>query len=171
MLRITCLVLMSLAFSLFFSTSYAVNDNASCGPGVSMASSTNAIITINITSSTIYAGATTSSTSGCEGPFVDSRSRANIQFTEMYVAQNYEQILEEVAQGQGAYLHAVASMVGCSEAAYGSFSEITKEVYTQLFPAHRTQQENKHALARHFMEKVRSYIATHPQLSQMCVTS
>ena len=159
-----------LIFLLFSSTSYGVNDNANCGPGKSMASNTNAIVTVNISSSFTYAAATTSSTSGCDGPFASDGPTSG-RFTQIFLARNYQRISEEIAQGQGKYLETVAGLMGCPKAAKALFFQVTHQVYPELFPSLPVNDREKYVAAQGLMDTMKHHIAENPQLSQMCSAS
>ncbi|MBF0276772.1 MAG: DUF3015 family protein [SAR324 cluster bacterium] len=164
----TCVSFLGLFF--LSSTGFAVNDNANCGPGKSMASSENAIVTVNISSSLTYAAATTSSTSGCEGPFA-SGGRTSGRFTQLYLAHNFERISEEIAQGRGPYLQTLAGMMGCKKDAQAIFTQLTQEAYPELFKSVPASHLERFRQSRELIKKMKNHIVNNPQLSQMCATS
>jgi len=55
------------------------------------------------------------------------------QLQEEFVAQNYNNLAEDMAQGRGQYLDAMAALVGCSGEAVTSFSRMGQEKYEVLF--------------------------------------
>ncbi len=53
---------------------------------------------------------------------------------EVFVAANMENLSQEMAQGQGAHLDALAAVIGIEETDKSAFFTLTQEEYPRLFP-------------------------------------
>ena len=73
----------------------------------------------------------TSGTSGCNA---DSTVKVEKE-QEVFVAVNLETISQQMAQGNGQHLRALATLMGCSTTVYPDFAGMTQDKYEMLFPA------------------------------------
>lgn len=73
----------------------------------------------------------TSGTSGCDA----NDTVYNQQMQEEFVATNYEVLAEEMAQGHGQYVSALAELMGCDAAAQADFARMSQSRYESLFSA------------------------------------
>ena len=73
----------------------------------------------------------TTGTSGCNA----NDSVYNQQQQEQFVAVNYEKLSQEMAQGQGQYVSALAELMGCNAAAHTEFAQLSQSKYETLFSA------------------------------------
>lgn len=74
----------------------------------------------------------TTGTSGCDG---NDTVYNNQKYQEEFVATNYEVLSEEMAQGHGQYVSALAELMGCDAAAQADFARMTQAQYESLFTA------------------------------------
>jgi len=81
----------------------------------------------------------TTGTSGCN----QSDSVQNEKVQEDFVAVNYEKLSEEMAQGHGQYVSALAELMGCSAAAHTDFAQLSQSKYETLFS---TPEMDAHAM-------------------------
>lgn len=72
----------------------------------------------------------TTGTSEC----TDSAESAALD-QKAFIQHNYAKVSREAAQGQGEYLSAFATILGCEAQAHPSFFEMTKEQHGELFNA------------------------------------
>ena len=73
----------------------------------------------------------TTGTSGCN----QNDSVQNEKAQEDFVAVNYEKLSEEMAQGRGQYVSALAELMGCNAAAHADFAHLSQTKYETLFSA------------------------------------
>lgn len=73
----------------------------------------------------------TSGTSGCNADDVVLRDKEQVVF----VAANMDNLSQDMVQGSGQYLKSMAALMGCSDAVYGDFAELTQERYETLVPS------------------------------------
>ena len=73
----------------------------------------------------------TSGTSGCDA----NDTVYNQKMQEEFVSTNYEILSEEMAQGHGQYVSALAELMGCDAAARADFARMTQARYESLFSA------------------------------------
>ena len=73
----------------------------------------------------------TSGTLGCDGNDTVNNQKAQ----EEFVATNMEVLAEEMAQGNGQYVSALAELMGCDAAAQGQFAQMSQTRYESLFGA------------------------------------
>ncbi len=144
------------------SASWAVNK---CGVGPTVVGGSNTLLAqMGATftdgfSSTTNLSAITSGTSGCSNDgFVQSEQQ------KLYVAHNYENLEEALAQGEGPYLDSLLAVLGCSKQAKAPFVALTKEHYDQLFrKADELEQRTDD-----FLQTLDATVLTHPSLHHQC---
>ena len=99
----------------------------------------------------------TTGTSGCDG----NDTVYNQQMQEEFVATNMEVLAEEMAQGNGQYVSALAELMGCDVAAQAEFGSMTQSRYETIFSA--SDQEAKALLGT-----LKSEISKDALLSSSC---
>lgn len=73
----------------------------------------------------------TTGTSGCDA----SDTVYNDTLREEFVAVNFDNLSEEMAQGNGQYVAAMAELMGCDVSARTAFAEMSQTKYETLFSA------------------------------------
>lgn len=71
----------------------------------------------------------TSGTSGCDSDRVILRQHEQ----KVFVALNFNNLSQDMAQGAGEYVMALAELMGCPSRVYGEFSELSRQRYSVLF--------------------------------------
>ncbi len=145
----------------FLSASAAWADNGpGCGLGKQVWAGQKGIVAhilAAITNNSI-SPASSSMTTGTSGCSVDGIIMKEKR-AEVFVAVNLDNISQEMAQGQGSSLHALAGLMGCS-AVSAEFAGMTQAAYPVLFTGPATPHELVAGLKRE--------IAAHPELSAAC---
>lgn len=75
--------------------------------------------------------AITSGTSGCSNSGIIKKDVEQ----RLFVAVHMDNIYQEMAQGGGSHLDALASLMGCQTVSYGRFAGVTRHNLGRLFPA------------------------------------
>jgi len=70
----------------------------------------------------------TTGTIGCDKHSFAKNEREAVT----YAYNNYDQLQMEMAEGQGEFLHAFAQSLGCEEAVYNDFAQMTQSHYSTL---------------------------------------
>lgn len=86
----------------------------------------------------------------------------NCDWYTLFLEKEYEFLAEEVAQGQGEHLIALAEFNGCSRESYGTFGKVLKKNHGALFDY--SSHENHQLLSR----RVNSLIVSDEYLSSQC---
>lgn len=125
------LILGMVALSL--GSAWASDDGSGCGLG-SMAWKGQSGVIPNVlaisTNGTFYATfAMTSGTSNCKADGVVLQSKEQ----EVFVAANLGALDQEMAQGQGEHVVALAALMGCPTAMQGEFAQMSQESYRTVF--------------------------------------
>ena len=113
----------------------AAQDGSGCGLGAQVFKGQSGVAphvlaaTTNGTSGNQTFGIT-SGTSGCKA---DAVVKQEVE-QQMFVAANLDNLSQEMAQGQGEYLHALAGLMGCPGSVQGEFANLSQEKYAVLFP-------------------------------------
>jgi len=155
-------MLMAIAVSILLSSGVAfANDPTKCGlPSFAFKSSIPNVIINFFTSMPTYTLAVTSGTSNCGGI-------VQLPTKEMYYVQNtYDELSEEVAQGDGPHLKTLSAMIGCKSQAYKPFADMAQDNYQRLFPETTSQQSIPKA--QRFLDTLKAQISQHPQLAENC---
>ena len=97
-----------------------------------------------------------SGTSGCTN---DGKVWAE-QKTTVFAQLNFENLAQEMAQGQGEHLASLATLMGVPEENHAAFFAMTQERYTSLI---KTGEASPVAMVR----AINDAIATHPVLAQV----
>lgn len=79
----------------------------------------------------------------------------------VYAFNNFDSIKIEMAEGQGEYLQGFAKTMGCNEAAYGAFGEMTQQNYRAIIGTENTSSTQ-------MFKNVKSQIKQNPVLSSNC---
>ncbi len=101
--------------------------------------------------------AITSGTSNCGGR--GGFAKADAQ-KEMYVSANYDAITQEMAQGRGEHLNALANLMGCNDEGTKIFNNTLKKNYRTI----SSQATTPEAL----INTVEKTVATEPTLKTAC---
>ncbi len=78
---------------------------------------------------------------------------------EKFVVDNYEKLNEEVAQGSGEYVNALAIIMGCSTDTHSQFVEHIRQSYGELFYLSKTGD---------FLDKIDEIIKNDDRLNESC---
>ncbi len=142
---------------------YASSAFANCGPGPIVVRKSKGALRQSLgasTNSTLLPTQTfaiTSGTSGCRRSGL-VRGEAEQRF---FVALHMDNIVQELAQGQGRYVDGLASLLGCGSEVYGEFGRMAQENYASLFPAVEMKP-------RELLAAVKEQMRRHPLLSRNC---
>jgi Protein of unknown function (DUF3015) len=157
-------VLVALAFlGLVFGTSaYASNEGPGCGLGTQLFKGQSGVLPMTLAATTngISGNQTfgmTSGTSGCKADSVIMNDKAQ----EAFVATNLSTLNQEMAQGQGEHVMALASLMGCPTAAQSEFARVSQESYGSVFAT--TDAQPNVVLAT-----LKEEIGRHPTLAASC---
>jgi hypothetical protein len=101
---------------------------------------------------------TSSLTTGTFGCDADAVIKAEHE-AQFFVAWNMPRVSEDMARGDGEYLHSLASLMGC-DAAYGEFASMTQEKYSELVDGANTPDQ--------FLGNLKREISARPALSTAC---
>lgn len=156
-------LLLIAALSLAFGTSaWATNDGPGCGLGSQLFKGQSGVVphvlaaTTNGTSGNATFGMT-SGTSGCKQDNVVLREKEQ----EAFVATNLGTLNQEMAQGQGQHVTALASLMGCPTAVYGEFAQMSQDSYGTVF----AQSDVK---AGTVLASLKDEMGRHPALASSC---
>ena len=144
------------------SLSFAADQSSGCGAGwyifkknslVSsyLRSSTNSLLSNNTFGMT-------SGTSNCAKHDIVQKEKESLYFAEA----NQENLMVEMAQGQGENLQAFALTLGCSPDVMSDFGQMTQKQYNVIYPSATVAPAQ-------VLERVKAQIYTHPVLAQGCV--
>lgn len=84
----------------------------------------------------------TSGTSGCARHSIVMDDKMGLHF----IAANYQNILLDVAKGNGEYLLGLSRSMGCSDEVSGIFSNETKIHFSEIFPIVNGQENHERSL-------------------------
>lgn len=132
-----------MAFSLLPAAAVLADEGAGCGLGKTLWEGQSGLLA-NISAATTNGSSGTQTfgiTSGTSGCNADSTVKTEKE-QEVFVAVNLENISQEMAQGNGEHLRALATLMGCSTSVYGEFAGMTQDKYEVLFPAADTSTLN-----------------------------
>lgn len=113
---------------------YAEDQSSGCGLGwqVSRRNSLVSSFARSLTNATFSNTiGMTSGTSGCSRHMIVKNDKQDIHYAEA----NYNELMVEMAAGQGEYLQGFAAVLGCRPAAYKAFSGMTQSKYSEIFSA------------------------------------
>jgi hypothetical protein len=128
------LVLLGLLGMALGTTAMAANDGPGCGLGTQLFKGQSGLIPMSLAATTngISGNQTfgmTSGTSGCKSDGVILNEKEQ----EAFVATNLSALNQEMAQGQGQHVTALASLLGCPAAVRGDFARMSQESYGTVF--------------------------------------
>lgn len=101
--------------------------------------------------------AMTSGTSGCDTDQVILREKEQ----EVFVAVNMGNLSQEMARGDGEYLHSLAGLMGCSTAVYSDFATLTQDKFAVLFNGDATSTS-------HLLTGLKREMLADPKLASSC---
>lgn len=99
----------------------------------------------------------TSGTSGCDRHSIVKKEKKSLHYAEA----NFDNLMIEMSQGQGEYLNAFASVLGCDPEA---FSSVTQQRFGEIFSQETTN-------APRLLKNVTSVIQSNPTLAASCAPS
>lgn len=157
-------VLVALAFfSLAFgSVALAAQDGPGCGlGGQAMAGKSGLLMQLVATFLNGFSGTQTfgmtSGTSGCKSDSVILNDKQQ----EAFVADNLGTLNQEMAQGQGEHVMALASLMGCPTAAHSEFARVSQESYGTVFASADVQADA-------VLASLKDELGRHPALASSC---
>jgi len=160
MKRILTVLALSLLPSL---TAFASADGPGCGVGQMMFKGSSGLISHILalsTNGTFSASfAVTSGTSGCDTSATVRLERER----SLFVTANHHTLSLEIAQGGGAYVRSLASLMGCGSVST-AFARAVQEKYGVLFASDRSIQSD-------LIGELRQVIQASPQLAAGCTIS
>ena len=129
----------SLALGLLMATQAMADNGPGCGLGATVFKGKKGLIphilagTTNGTSYNQLFGIT-SGTLGCSDDAVVKKDKEQ----EVFVASNLDSLSIDMAQGNGAHLDSLASLMGCTGEVSADFARMTQEKFNTLFPSDAT---------------------------------
>lgn len=102
----------------------------------------------------------TSGTSNCTG--AGGYVKAEVA-QEMYVSSNFDSLSQEMAQGSGEHLSALASLMGCEQNSHAQFSAVLKQNYRSIASQASTPEQ--------MLQSVKSTVSSDSNLSSSCSNS
>ncbi|MBF0359450.1 MAG: DUF3015 family protein [Oligoflexia bacterium] len=136
-----------LLFSLILSTSIWAGGDTSTGCGVGWYV-TKSMTTIGATTRASTNGtfsntlAMTSGTSGCARHSIVMNEKMGLHF----IAANYQNILQDLSQGNGEYLLGLSRTMGCSDNVSNIFSTEARSHFSEIFPIVNGQENPERSL-------------------------
>ena len=98
----------------------------------------------------------TSGTSGCDADAVILREKEQ----EVFVAANFDRLSQDMAQGRGELVDAMASLMGCSSSVHADFAHLGQERYGEIFTGQGDTQL--------VLTNLKREMAAHPVLASSC---
>ena len=129
-----------------------------------LASKDPGMLSVNVTFSPTFAGASTSGTSGCK------KWKFSAQVRQEFVESQWAQLREASAQGRGAYLAVFSDVMGCETAGLHVFSQMMKSNYKRLYPDQKNplsdpmEKQRQGIRADLFLREVETMIRENQQL-------
>jgi len=127
------LVLAAAAMMLASGSVMAAETGPGCGVGKLVFEGSKGILFQNLAWTTnVYLGnifSITFGTSGCSADAVILRDKEQ----EVFVAANLDQLSQDMAQGRGEYVNAMAALMGCDSSVYATFGEMGQQRYGAIF--------------------------------------
>jgi len=138
---------------------------AECGPGPVVTSNDQSIAlqSLGATTNAFFLPtqtlAITSGTSGCsnDGLIYKDKEQA------VYVAYNYEGIVEDLAAGQGEHLSALAGLMGCDRSATDALGTVAQERFEAVVPERGRAPDA-------LLAALKREAAAHPRVASGCAT-
>ena len=129
-----------------------------------LASKDPGMLSVNVTFSPTFAGASTSGTSGCK------KWKFSAQVRQEFVESQWAQLREASAQGRGAHLAVFSSVMGCETEGLHVFSQMMKSNYKRLYQDQKNllsepMEKRRHGIrADLFLRDVETLIRENHQL-------
>ena len=148
--------------AMFGGSAYASGDGAGCGLGSMVFKGQKGMIpnllaaTTNGTSGSQTFGIT-SGTSNCKADAVVQREHEQ----RIFVAANLDTLSQQMAQGSGAHVSALAGLMGCSTESQGEFARMGQEKYGVIFSSTDAQPEA-------VLATLKDEMGRHPTLAASC---
>lgn len=145
-----------------FATSQAIARDASdgCGLGWEITQKTSFLATTTRSTTNVFVPPTFGMTSGTLGCSQHSLVQKKDEAAAVYASENYDSLRQEMSEGQGENLVAFASLLGCKEAAYTDFTNVTRSHFPTIIGNDATPLQ--------FFFNVRSEIDSNPALAANC---
>jgi hypothetical protein len=155
------LVLLGLIGMAFGSTAFAAQDGAGCGLGSMLFKGQSGMVPnlLAMTTNGMFGNtfSMTSGTMGCKADSVILREKEQ----EAFVATTLSELNQEMAQGQGQHVTALASLLGCPTAVHGDFARMSQDSYGKVFA-----QSDVQAVA--VLASLKDEMGRHPVLASSC---
>jgi len=129
-----------------------------------LASKDPGMLSVNVTFSPTFAGASTSGTSGCK------KWNFTAQVRQEFVESQWAQLREASAQGRGAHLSVFSNVMGCETEGLHVFSQMMKSNYKRLYPDQKNlfsesmEKQKQGIRADLFLREVETMIRENQQL-------
>ncbi len=127
------LMVLGLIGVVFAGNAWAKQEGPGCGLGAQIWQGQSGVVPMVLAVTTNGTGfqtfAITSGTSGCKADGVVLKDKEQ----EAFVATNLEALNQEMAQGQGQHVAALASLMGCPTSVQGAFAEMSQTTYGTVF--------------------------------------
>ena len=129
-----------------------------------LASKDPGMLSVNVTFSPTFAGASTSGTSGCK------KWNFSAQVRQEFVESQWAQLREASAQGRGEHLAVFSNVMGCETEGLHVFSQMMKSNYKRLYPDQKNlltypmEKHNQGIGAYLFLREVETLIRENQQL-------
>ena len=104
-----------------------------------LASKDPGMLSVNVTFSPTFAGASTSGTSGCK------KWKFSAQVRQEFVESQWAQLREASAQGRGAHLAVFSNVMGCGTEGLHVFSQMMKSNYKRLYQDQKNRRPHLRA--------------------------
>ena len=166
------IVMLILGVSLLPLTGLATNK---CGTGPYVVGQKNSLLhnmfatTIDNTSGITNSFSITTGTSGCSNSGFAAKERRR----ENYVANAFENLQEEIAQGEGPYVDSLVKIMGCSDQSREIFIEQAQQDFEVLFASDINSKDSELARKRsqEFLNVIRGSIDSNSALRSQCSLS
>lgn len=146
---------------IFSCSTFAADGSSGCGAGWYL-TQRNSLVSSSFRSLTnatfSNTSGMTSGTSGCAKHDLVKQDKAS----EHYAEANFQNLMVEMAQGDGEHLRTFAAVLGCVPGVYGNFSGTLQKNYPQIFKSEQTQPHE-------MLESVKSELRLNLALTQGCV--
>lgn len=112
----------------------AAQDGAGCGLGAQLFKGQSGVVphVLAATTNGTFGNQTFGITSGTSGCNADSVVKQEYE-QQRFVAANLENLSQEMAQGQGAYVNALSGLMGCPATLQGEFVRLSQDRYGRIF--------------------------------------
>ena len=165
-LKLKMQILVPLALSILF-LQFWTDPILACNRGgpMGLASKDPGMLSVNITFSPTFAGASTSGTSGCK------KWHFTAQVRKEFVEQNWTQLREESSKGRGENLVVFSDVMGCGIKGRIPFGQMLKEHYPMLYLERNgeisefEELEGLEINADQFLEEVQMLIRENQQIN------